>query len=670
MSEAEAVETSFEPTESADLTSAAVIDANRARKLLDRALQLSQRGDVPAAILACRQAVALDHDCFDGHVMLGQLLERQHDHKGAIAALEHALELSPDSVLERETLTRLQAQHGGNGTGTSTFQFDQEDLSPMAQNEAVVPVEDTEVEEFSNIGVRLPPTSQELAALAAAQVNNSASDAPSSEKIASASDVGFAGIAASAIAAVQARAEEAKTEAPAEPVVAPAVVVAALISSDAALPQEPATAASAIVAPVVDEPAPAPDFDKLIVEPAIAAPIVAKPDAQRQIHPTPVVPVTLRPATQRPTTLRADTTPKTTIPANFQFPNASPAPMPIWAQMLRGSSFFGRTLPLVGIAALSLGFLSWARGRAASLENAQPGIVIDQTPLTNNPAPTPNPNFAVVPDRSNAANPARNPNAQTGFTITNRTPQPQPRTTVVTNPAPVASVPIPARPAINPANPRTGVRPNVRVAARPVAPNRPTNERATSIAPAPVPAAGSNNSNFNLAPPRIETTAPAPPRVQVLPPSTAPVANPNTGANAASSSGGAPVNPAGSSAAERGYIRITQGRVGAASAPARSENRNREDERTAATAARAGRTDRAIEGFTTAINRNSPNAGYLYQQRATAFLQRGDNARAAEDFQSAITSYQDQLNRNDNANDARAGIRAARSGLNVALAGR
>jgi tetratricopeptide (TPR) repeat protein len=132
-------------------------------------------------------------------------------------------------------------------------------------------------------------------------------------------------------------------------------------------------------------------------------------------------------------------------------------------------------------------------------------------------------------------------------------------------------------------------------------------------------------------------------------------------------SGGTPaLNPAGSSA--RGYVRITQGRVGSI-LPSRPSASANTAERAAAAAARGGSTAQAIDGLTNAINANSGDAGFRFQQRAQLFLSQGDYARAADDFQSAISAYNEQINRGDQVASARAGLRAARSGLNLALAG-
>lgn len=82
-------------------------DHRRSRKLLDKALVLSERGDVDGAILACKQAVTLEPTSSAAFSMLGLLWERAGEKSKAVEAYETALHLAPDSVLERESLQRL-----------------------------------------------------------------------------------------------------------------------------------------------------------------------------------------------------------------------------------------------------------------------------------------------------------------------------------------------------------------------------------------------------------------------------------------------------------------------------------------------------------------------------------------------------------------------------------
>ena len=48
-------------------------------------------------------------------------------------------------------------------------------------------------------------------------------------------------------------------------------------------------------------------------------------------------------------------------------------------------------------------------------------------------------------------------------------------------------------------------------------------------------------------------------------------------------------------------------------------------------------------------------------------MEQGDYGRAADDFRSAISAYNDQIDRGDNPDMARDGIATCRSGLRIAI---
>lgn len=112
--------------------SSAEIDARRAHHLLDRASSLSEHGDMAGAILACRQAVALDPNSPAAFSLLGQMLERHGDSGYAIAAYEKVLALAPDSALERDSLERLRAATTPGGANAvnaaAAFHFNDDEL--------------------------------------------------------------------------------------------------------------------------------------------------------------------------------------------------------------------------------------------------------------------------------------------------------------------------------------------------------------------------------------------------------------------------------------------------------------------------------------------------------------------------------------------------------------
>src|SRR5687767_4628696 len=91
----------------ADDQAASGIDERRAHRLVQRASLLAEQGDRAAAILACRQAIALLPDHAPAYSLLGMLLEHAGDFESAIRAYEKLLLLKPDSSLERASLHHL-----------------------------------------------------------------------------------------------------------------------------------------------------------------------------------------------------------------------------------------------------------------------------------------------------------------------------------------------------------------------------------------------------------------------------------------------------------------------------------------------------------------------------------------------------------------------------------
>jgi Flp pilus assembly protein TadD len=106
----------------------AQIDGRRAQQLLERALVLSERGDVAAAILSCRQAITLNPAAPQAYSMLGLLLERAGDSQDAIAAYEKVVQLDPGSLLERESLARLRTTAAQRRSTRDLFIFDEGEL--------------------------------------------------------------------------------------------------------------------------------------------------------------------------------------------------------------------------------------------------------------------------------------------------------------------------------------------------------------------------------------------------------------------------------------------------------------------------------------------------------------------------------------------------------------
>lgn len=341
-----------------------------------------------------------------------------------------------------------------------------------------------------------------------------------------------------------------------------------------------------------------------------------------------------------------------------------------WERLWTRPSFYGRSLPLVAATVLALGFLSWARSWAVARDaerQASAAITVenvDAAPLSDAAPVGIASNAGVAPPAiGNAA-----PNG--GFPISNRAvpvpPSGAASQTANSGAAPGAATTgaasLPARPA-----PRAL---NGGAAAGTTAPSASGNPVRPRVAgrlqlPFPVPSSARSGAVGDRASSASNDSA-ATNGVPLLP---APqIEAPDPGPTPVVVGGTTPaLNPAGSGG--RGYVRITQGRVGTSTVPARSSAQASAQERNAANAARTGQSERAINSLSNAINSDSSDAGFRFQQRATLFLQNGDYRRAADDFQSAISAYNDQINSGESVASARAGLRAARSGLNLALAG-
>ena len=72
----------------------------------------------------------------------------------------------------------------------------------------------------------------------------------------------------------------------------------------------------------------------------------------------------------------------------------------------------------------------------------------------------------------------------------------------------------------------------------------------------------------------------------------------------------------------------------------------------------------ASSGSTSGSARDSESA-YQYQTRALTYVEQGDNARAASDFQSAMALYRRQIARGENVAEARRGLQACQKGLRL-----
>lgn len=634
-----------------NMTSPAEIDASRAQRLLERATALAARGDMSAAVLATRQSLALAPEKVEAHLLHADLLERNRDFGGARAAYKKSVELAPENAGASANLARLDAYLDQSQGAARQFQFDNDELfSPKPAG----------MESGNN---NAESTNQTVITSEPQETSADANDATSM-------------LDQSMLPDLEARLPPVRVESPTTASVAPVVVDQSVaISSQNAVSaaEKPiATSDNALVGdrrkhniPVATERRRRPVAGAAL---PLVAPVAAVP--LRASVAAPLNPANPFGDTIAPTPKRA--------PLALDVPTAPAAP--IWQQVVSRPSFYARTLPLVGVALLSLGFLSWARGRAVSTVVTPPPTELasaDMTTLPDAPATVPGTTLPVpnAPAQGNAAGPNSVPATDAaGFPISNAPVvfQAPPATGANAATATGNSNRAPAQNNNNlPSTPSTTARANNRgpnsSSPRPnrvLRPARPApNFPSVSLAPAPIPPASVRNSipragaNQNsggssiiLPSPSIEMPSAPVQRQRVLPPT-------DNG-----------LNPAGSP--NRGYVRVTEGRVGNGVIPSQPSAVARDNERQANDAARNGQSDQAISQLSQAIRADSDNAGFRYQQRATLFLQRGDYNRATDDFQSAISAYQSQISSGDDVAQARRGLSSARSGLTLALAGK
>ncbi len=403
--------------------------------------------------------------------------------------------------------------------------------------------------------------------------------------------------------------------------------------------------------------------------PAVAADAVASADKHgtQRLTPNNATPVAASIGTMAPASVGVAAPLRTTsaVPASIpaisalNFDVVDEPQLPLWRQIAARPNFYWSGLPLAGAALLGLLVMSWGRSNALSHLNAAPATTLSEVPKTqaapvdsgvtdaanttvpdysvNTPpratggvgpndslpfgsAPRPAPAAQVVPNNAapnnSAANSASNRNSAAGDN--RRVQNSSTRTSGRSSSAPQPSFPSPAQQVIPPAMP--SMLPPVRTQ-----PSTLPGSTAIEV----TPSYGQSNANSNVA-----------------------------------SSGGAPFGA--TAPKSSGYITLTRPRS-PASASSRPSNNASSAERAAANASSSGRGNDAIDSINSALQ-NGGDTGWRYQQRALLFLERGDNQRAADDFQTAIAAYRDQVNRGERVSEAKAGIQACQSGLRLALA--
>ena len=345
--------------------------------------------------------------------------------------------------------------------------------------------------------------------------------------------------------------------------------------------------------------------------------------------------------------------------AALDFDVVDDTPVPLWRQIAARPNFYWSGLPLAGAALLGLLVMSWGRSSALSRQ------VVDPVTTATSEEVMRNPSASAVNNASNNANPG-----VPDYSV--KTPPSAVGGAGLNDSAPFGSAPLtpangaPATQNNAPANGAPATQNNV--------PANTNNNRRANNGVRRVPERASSFPQPAFPSPATPSIAPAMP--SLLPPvRSVPSTQPGSGSvsvtpsygqsnNNIASSGGAPFGA--NRPKNSGSITLSPRRSPDAAAP-RPSNSARNSERAAANASNAGRGNDAIDSINSALQ-SGGDTGWRYQQRALLFLERGDNQRAADDFQTAIAAYRDQINRGERSSEAKAGIQACQSGLRLALA--
>ena len=583
-------------------SSSASIDNRRAQQLVERAMALAERGDLPAAVLACRQSIALAPTSSQGFSMLGLLLERAGDSAGAIAAYEKVLQLAPDSLLERESLGRLRVTAAQRRTTRDLFVFDDTELFdderpedlPSAATSQTARAGSTPIVNISDGTSHSDSVSQSVLNASAAQTVTDAFKAPPSKPLALSPLVvpgsPAVGTAPSTQAAIAAKAQ--------------AIDVLAIASSAAAQAStQPAANAgkrAATVATTATASKASMPFPSTMPVPGKNAGAARLPQA---------------------------------VPANSERLKASN----LWEKLRNHPSFYFRGVPLAATSVVSLAFLFWAHGQAASRSQAQvspaynDGPMMSRSPINNSPF---NPSNA---NPGTGANGAVAPGTTTPGSVA---------TTAANTGTPTAKFPGSRTAASRPVAGVTGSTP-ADTAAVPAPAGGATVAGSTPMAGGEGTAAGDGSGYDNLPKPRLGEPAVADDTVRISD-------SPNS-------------TPVAGNGENTDYVRVAPSNT--VRPVARPESAAAGDERAAGSSARSGDSSAALARMTRSIESGGDTA-FRYQQRAQLQLQNGDANSAINDYQSAIAAYNDMIARGERVNNARAGIAACQRGIQIAQARR
>jgi len=98
-------------------------DPEKSARLLDLAFQLSDEGRLSDAIQVAQQAVLANPGSTSAHSLLGILYERAGHREQAIREYERALELSPESTADRDSLQQLRASRPASRPAPRSVQY-------------------------------------------------------------------------------------------------------------------------------------------------------------------------------------------------------------------------------------------------------------------------------------------------------------------------------------------------------------------------------------------------------------------------------------------------------------------------------------------------------------------------------------------------------------------
>ena len=616
------------------------LDAQRARQILDRAFLMSERSDFAGAIVACRQSIALSPNEAASHSMLGFLLERSGDFKGAVTAYEKTLQIAPDSPLERDGLRRLLAEHGAaQNAKNARFQFDENELF----DEDASPEPKAQIS--STRSATTPSATTPTATTPSAQPNRVAEQNVAQLNRANAN-------------VTNANATNAQ------------VANASTVASTASTVAPPRSASPVAQSPVAQSPVATPR----VIKPAIkAAPTVDLDLSSLQV-PTSQTPIQISTPskTATPHTLSQNALSQNALSRADVFAS-SPTN---WLTALRAyPTFWTRSLPLMSVAGTGLLWMLWAQNAANRNVDASPTVsqtIIETTTPAVESADT------VAVDANNTVadaalmNNAVSNNAVAGTANANPNAIPAATATPKANGLFSSSLTISNKPqnspspAASPDNAQNGGRvTNSRTNSRTdSSPNRVRRENAPT----------SSTRNDNVSAPRDVSRPPETRELAPLPPASLPSSS-NLPPAPVTQLPRVPAAPRGSSGASN------QNSSNDPQFPPSSDGNN--DSGNGGLAPFNGAlpqfpnpttnsqpsiqpsSARPSSGGLNSVNNRDAENAYRYQTRALLHIERGDNAKAIADFQSAISFYKRQIAKGIGVADAQRGLEACRSGLRL-----